>query len=130
MLGGNIFGPATLLAFLAGFFILVAKIKFARTVLAAKADVNIFNHTLALCLIASGNKREKGLKFQLLPGGATMLFLPLTVWLLGKSYGQVKKQNHTFSLNYEFYKYFQSENWKLKDLLSRLGNQRTDSILA
>ena len=50
---------ATVLAFLAGFLILVAKIKFVRKVLAAKVDVNIFNHTLALCLIASGNKRER-----------------------------------------------------------------------
>ena len=51
---------ATVLAFLAGFLILVAKIKFVRKVLAAKVDVNIFNHTLALCLIASGKQeREK-----------------------------------------------------------------------
>ena len=51
---------ATILAFLAGFLILVAKIKFVRKVLAAKVDVNIFNHTLALCLIASGKQeREK-----------------------------------------------------------------------
>ena len=79
---------ATVLAFLAGFLILVAKIKFVRKVLAAKVDVNIFNHTLALCLIASGNKRKKR-DFQLLSGVATMLFLPLTVWLLGNNYGEV-----------------------------------------
>ena len=56
---------ATVLAFLAGFLILVAKIKFVRKVLAAKVDVNIFNHTLALCLIASG-KQEREKRFSAL----------------------------------------------------------------
>ena len=45
---------ATILAFLAGFFIFVAEVKFVLQVLAAKADVSIFNHTLALCLLVSG----------------------------------------------------------------------------
>ena len=52
---GNIFGPsATILAFLIGLFIFVAKIKFVRRVVAARTDVDIFNNTLALCLVASG----------------------------------------------------------------------------
>ena len=51
---GNIFGLATFLAFLVGFFIFVAKIIFVQRVIAAKADVNIFNYTLALSLVASG----------------------------------------------------------------------------
>ena len=57
-MGVNIFGPETILAFLAGFFILVAEINFVRRVVAAKADVNIFNCTLALCLIASGEEKQ------------------------------------------------------------------------
>ena len=53
---GNIFGLATFLAFLVGFFIFVAKIMFVQRVLAAKADVNIFNYTFALSLVASGKR--------------------------------------------------------------------------
>ena len=45
---------ATILAFLAGLFIFVAEVKFVARVLTAKADVSIFNHTLALCLLVSG----------------------------------------------------------------------------
>ena len=52
----NVFGLATFLAFLVGFFIFVAKIMFVQRVIAAKADVNIFNHTLALSLVASGKR--------------------------------------------------------------------------
>ena len=55
---GNIFSPETILAFLAGFFIFVAKIKFVQRVVSAKADVNIFNYTLALCLVASGKRKS------------------------------------------------------------------------
>ena len=104
---------ATVLAFLAGFLILVAKIKFVRKVLAAKVDVNIFNHTLALCLIASGNKRKKR-DFQLLSGVATMLFLPLTVWLLGNNYGEVANQKFSVKLLSEIFQIL-SENWESKD---------------
>ena len=53
---GNIFGLATFFAFLVGFFIFVAKIMFVQRVLAAKADVNIFNYTFALSLVASGKR--------------------------------------------------------------------------
>ena len=56
MMGGIIAVPSTILAFLAGFFVLVAKVKFVLKVLAAKADVDIFNHTLALCLVSSGER--------------------------------------------------------------------------
>ena len=37
-----------------GFFVFVAKIKFAKEIFSAKVDVNVFNHSLALCFIASG----------------------------------------------------------------------------
>ena len=53
---GYVFGLATFLAFLVGFFIFVAKIIFVQRVIAAKADVNIFNYTLALSLVASGKR--------------------------------------------------------------------------
>ena len=43
-------------AFIVGFFVFVAKIKFVRKIFAAKVDVNVFNHTLALCFVASGKK--------------------------------------------------------------------------
>ena len=52
-----IFG--TSLALLIGFSILVAKICFVKRLLAAKADINIFNQSLAICLLASG-KFEAG----------------------------------------------------------------------
>ena len=55
-MGGIIAVPSTILAFLAGFFLLVAKVKFVLKVLSAKADVDIFNHTLALCLVSSGER--------------------------------------------------------------------------
>ena len=55
---GNIFCLATILAFLVGFFIFVAEIKFVQRVISAKADVNIFNYTLALCLVASGKRKS------------------------------------------------------------------------
>ena len=54
MVGCNIFALATILAFLVGFLIFVAKIKFVQKIVAAKADVDILNHTLALCLVVSG----------------------------------------------------------------------------
>ena len=54
----NVFGFATFLAFLVGFFIFVAKIMFVQRVIAVKADVNIFNYTLALCLVASGKRKR------------------------------------------------------------------------
>ena len=57
-MGGKIFGPETILALLAGLFILVAKLQFVRRVLAAKSDVNLFNYTLALCLLASGERKQ------------------------------------------------------------------------
>ena len=56
-----------------------------------------------------------------------MLFLPLTVWLLGKNYGQVT--NHKFYLKLTF-RNISNPVWKLEiKKLSRLGNQRTGSTL-
>ena len=43
-------------AFVVGFFVFVAKINFVRKIFAAQVDVNVFNHTLALCFVASGEK--------------------------------------------------------------------------
>ena len=54
MVGCSIFTLATILAFLVGFRIFVAKIKFVQKIVAAKVDVDILNHTLALCLVVSG----------------------------------------------------------------------------
>ena len=58
MVGCSIFALATILAFLVGFLIFVAKIKFVQRIVAAKADVDIFNKTLALCLVASGETKQ------------------------------------------------------------------------
>ena len=43
-----------ILSVIFGFFVFVAKIKFAKEIFSAKVDVNVFNHSLALCFIASG----------------------------------------------------------------------------
>ena len=41
-------------AFIVGFFVFVAKIRFVKRIIAAKVDINVFNLTLALCFVASG----------------------------------------------------------------------------
>ena len=51
---GDILIFGTSLAFLIGFSICVAKIHFVKRLLTAKADINIFNQSLAICLVASG----------------------------------------------------------------------------
>ena len=87
-----------ILSVIFGFFVFVAKIKFAKEIFSAKVDVNVFNHSLALCFIASGLNgialSVNNIKI-IFSGVGTMVFLPLTVWLLGKNYGQVT--NHKFS---------------------------------
>ena len=41
-------------AFIVGFFVFVAKIRFVQKIIVAKVDINFFNLTLALCFVASG----------------------------------------------------------------------------
>ena len=60
---GDILVLETTLAFLVGFSIFVAKIRFVRRLLRARADINIFNQSLAICLIASGKAHFK-IKFR------------------------------------------------------------------
>ena len=60
---GDILIFGTGLAFLIGFSICVAKIYFVKRLLTAKADINIFNQSLAICLIASGKIHFK-IKFE------------------------------------------------------------------
>ena len=56
---GDILVLETSLAFLVGFSIFVAKIRFVRRLLRAKVDISIFNQSLAICLIASGKTHFK-----------------------------------------------------------------------
>ena len=41
-------------AFIVGFFVFIAKIRFVQKLIVAKVDINVFNLTLALCFVASG----------------------------------------------------------------------------
>ena len=58
-MAGEILIFGTGLALLIGFSILVAKIRFVKRLLAAKADIDIFNQSLAICLVASGKFEAK-----------------------------------------------------------------------
>ena len=53
---------AILLTFLVGLLLYFAKLQFVTKILAAKTQVNVFNHSLALCLFASGEKYYKMLQ--------------------------------------------------------------------
>ena len=57
MAGDIVIFFGTILAFLIGFLICVAKICFVKKLLTAKADINIFNQSLAICLVASGEEK-------------------------------------------------------------------------
>ena len=52
------FNIAIVLTFLAGFLLYLAKLRVVIKILAAKTQVNVFNHSLALCLFASGGERN------------------------------------------------------------------------
>ena len=47
---------AIVLMFLVGFLLYLAKLRFVMKILAAKTHVNVFNHSLALCLVTSGDR--------------------------------------------------------------------------
>ena len=46
---------AIVLAFLLGFLLYIAKLKFVMKILEARTQVKVFNHSLALCLLVSGD---------------------------------------------------------------------------
>ena len=48
---------AIVLTFLVGFLLYAAKLKFVMKILAANTQVKVFNHSLTLCLLASGDNR-------------------------------------------------------------------------
>ena len=50
---------AIVLMFLVGFLLYLFKFRFVMKILAAKTHVNVFNHSLALCLVASGDRYVK-----------------------------------------------------------------------
>ena len=81
-----------ILSVIFGLFVFVAKIKFAKEIFSAKVDVNVFNHSLALCFIASGLNgialSVNNIK-NIFSGVGTMIYLPCTVWLIGINYGHV-----------------------------------------
>ena len=82
-------------AFIVGFFVFVAKIQFVQKILAAKVDANVFNLSLALCFVASGENNSLFLAMCGFPsrfsGVGTMIYLPCTVWLIGIHYRYVSK---------------------------------------
>ena len=79
-----------ILSVIFGFFVFVAKIKFAKEIFSAKVDVNVFNHSLALCFIASGLNGIALSNIKIIFSGVgTMIYLPCTVWLIGINYGHV-----------------------------------------
>ena len=47
---------AIVLMFLVGFLLYLIKFRFVMKILAAKTHVNVFNHSLALCLVTSGDQ--------------------------------------------------------------------------
>ena len=49
---------AIVLTFIVGVLLYLAKLRFLMKILAAKTQVNVFNHSLALCLFASGGERN------------------------------------------------------------------------
>ena len=77
---------AIVLTFLVGFVLYLGKLQFVIKLLAAKSHVNVFNHSLAICLFASGEKKILATLFALLnvSGIGTMICLPASVWLLNK----------------------------------------------
>ena len=82
-------------AFIVGFFVFVGKIQFVQKILAAKVDANVFNLSLALCFVASGENNSLFLAMRVFPlrfsGVGTMIYLPCTVWLIGIHYRYVSK---------------------------------------
>ena len=90
--------------FLAGLLLFVSKLKFVFKIFYSKAQVTVFNHSLALCLLASGDVITKkqmfinNVTFQSLAGIGTIICLPASIWLLdqqGGSYEEKSFQNET-----------------------------------
>ena len=49
------FNIAIVFTFLVGFILYIAKVKFVMKILEARTQVKVFNHSLALCLLVSGD---------------------------------------------------------------------------
>ena len=83
--------------FLAGLLLFVSKLKFVFKIFDSKVQVTVFNHSLALCLLASGDVITKkqmfinNVTFQSLAGIGTIICLPASIWLLDKQAGSYEE---------------------------------------
>ena len=103
------FNVALIFSFLACLVILVAKARFIRRILKANTDVNVFNHSIALCFILSGEtltfsfakshirQEAEFLEDVFYAGLGGLVCIPITIWLMNPDIGE-KTFNKTAAL--------------------------------
>ena len=85
--------------FLAGLILFVSKLKFVFKIFDSKAQVTVFNYSLALCLLASGDVITKktdvinNVIFKYLAGIGTIICLPASIWLLDQQAGSYEEKS-------------------------------------
>ena len=99
MANSSLVNITIVVTFLAGLLLFVSKLKFVFKIFDSKAQVTVFNYSLALCLLASGDVVTKkqmfinNVTFQSLAGIGTIICLPASIWLLDQQAGNYEEKS-------------------------------------